>query len=101
MTNRTLTASYNPASFENNHFLWTQWRKDHLLQGLPTFRKKCEQNKTDSRPKSLTPNKSENTLEEKSHGNQRTDRMCLYGKLEANYHLSNKKALFWNMTNYY
>jgi hypothetical protein len=25
----------------------------------------------------------------------------IYGKLDANYHLSNKKALFWNMTNYY
>ena len=27
--------------------------------------------------------------------------MCLYAKMEANYHLSNKKALFWNMMNYY
>ena len=25
----------------------------------------------------------------------------LYAKLEANYHLTNKKALFWNMMNYY
>jgi hypothetical protein len=25
----------------------------------------------------------------------------LYAKLDANYHLSNKKALFWNMKNYY
>jgi hypothetical protein len=27
--------------------------------------------------------------------------MCLYAKMEANYHLSNKKALFWNMMNFY
>lgn len=25
------------------------------------------------------------------------ERMLLYGKMEHNYHLSNKKALFWNM----
>lgn len=27
--------------------------------------------------------------------------MLLYGKMEHNYHLSNKKALFWNMSQYY
>ena len=29
------------------------------------------------------------------------EKILLYGKMEANYHLSNKKALFWNMMNYY
>jgi hypothetical protein len=31
MTTKALTATINPASFETNHFLWTQWRKDHLI----------------------------------------------------------------------
>ena len=26
------------------------------------------------------------------------ERVLLYGKMEHNYHLSNKKALFWNMS---
>lgn len=29
------------------------------------------------------------------------ERVLLYGKMEHNYHLSNKKALFWNMSQYY
>lgn len=29
------------------------------------------------------------------------ERVVLYGKMEHNYHLSNKKALFWNMSQYY
>lgn len=31
----------------------------------------------------------------------KADRLHLYAKMEHNYHLSNKKALFWNMCQYY
>jgi hypothetical protein len=80
---------------------------------LPTFKKKCELAKEENLNKS--PIKSEietleRTKEDKAkevkeafNGTDKpiVERMCLYAKMEANYHLSNKKALFWNMTNYY
>ena len=56
-----------------------------------------------SKAKGLTPTISDPStlerIEEKSQPQR--ERMGLYAKIEANYHLSNKKALFWNMTNYY
>jgi hypothetical protein len=75
------------------------------LEQLPTFKKKCDAAKTQFQAQqnlstSLQSSPSKSDAKETATP-QPNERMCLYAKMEANYHLSNKKALFWNMMNYY
>ena len=72
---------------------------------MPTFKEKCDQvNKTKSQPLDSSSKKSDGDAGEPvfTPGRKGTDgeddKMYLYAKMDANYHLSNKKALFWNMT---
>jgi len=55
---------------EDCDFLWTSWKRQSILDWLPTH------DEEEERPK-------------------------LYGRMEDNFHLSNKKALFLNISNYY
>lgn len=57
--------------FDTSNFIWTSWRKNELIDYLPV------------------------------HGSIGDSRLRIYNRLEDNYHLSNKKALFFNMTQYY
>ncbi|CDW72755.1 tubulin-tyrosine ligase family protein [Stylonychia lemnae] len=61
--------------FEAANFIWTSWRKNDLISGLKA----------------------------RNHKNEIwTDgKIRIYNKLEDNFHLSNKKALFFNMSQYY
>ena len=62
------------------NLMWTQCRKQDIMKQI-----KCK----------LINNK------EKRKKDQETTSVKIYNKLEDNYHLSNKKALFLNMRNYY
>jgi hypothetical protein len=97
-----------PISFDYNNFLWTQWRKDEVTHELNTFKEKCAQvNKQKKEEFETSSKKSDGDAGEpvftpgRKSGEGEDEKMCLYAKLDANYHLTNKKALFWNMMNYY
>lgn len=68
--------------FEVCAFLWTQWRKNPLYDYLP---------KQGEPPLVVSFNQED----------IQTPRLRIYNRLEDNYHLSNKKALFFNMSQYY
>lgn len=59
---------------EGVHFVWTQWKQSEMVNQLKSL--KSKQGATGA-PK------------------------LMYNRLEDNYHLANKKALFMNMSNYY
>lgn len=42
-----------------------------------------------------------NSQYEQAVKREQFDRFALYAKMESNFHLSNKKALFWNLSQYY
>ena len=67
--------------FDSSNFLWTQWRKNELLDWLQPLAE-AEKVEGVSNP-------------------WNDQKLRIYGKMEDNYHLSNKKALFFNMTSYY
>jgi tubulin---tyrosine ligase len=67
------------------NFLWTQWRRAKFISQLQpneVFQKKLKQEET---------NPTNNTILFQS----------LYNRIDMNFHLSNKKALFINMKRYY
>jgi len=68
---------YGKKEDENLNLLWTEWSKKEFIQKLPSK------------------NKGENTVE----GDSTKIRMCNH--IENHYHLSNKKAMFYNMSQYY
>jgi hypothetical protein len=53
------------------HFIWTQWRKTELHEHV------------------------------RRQNNSKKGPSLIYGKMEDNFHLANKKALFMNISNYY
>ena len=67
--------------FSEANLIWTQWKKNSLIQQLPA----AENGHGDPKP-IRTVNSSE---------------LRIYNKLEDNFHLANKKALFKHMVNYY
>lgn len=65
--------------FAATNFIWTSWRKNNLLEWLKPI----------------------NPKEEQTHKLWEDNKLRIYSKLEDNFHLSNKKALFFNMSQYY
>jgi len=78
VNNQNLSIQLYKENFQEHNFLWTQWKK---LKHFP-----C-----------LKPVKSDQA----SSGSNISNSIKVYAKLENNYHLSNKYALFYNMRKYY
>lgn len=62
------------SALENVNFIWTQNKRQHVVEAF-------EKHSTQASSKLLS--------------------LRVYGKIENNFHLSNKKALFLNMKSYY
>lgn len=73
------------------HFIWTQWRKNNILDDIKQIQESCDdesnENSEDSSVEAYPVTTSHETK--------------LYNRIEDNYHLSDKKALFINMKKYY
>jgi len=108
------------------NFMWTQLRKNSIMDQLPCNLEEAEgqfpshtkltslstpQNSASKKKKKMASQASfdsgsmERQLKEAAKGvaadGQTPYSVKLYNKLEDNFHLSNKKALFLNMKNYY
>jgi hypothetical protein len=83
-------------NFSEHNFLWTQWKKLKHFQHLKTT------SPEDLYSSALDPTiyKDQTTIEDKE-GPNISNSLKVYAKLENNYHLSNKYALFYNMRKYY
>ena len=86
-------------SFREHNFLWTQWKKlKHF-----TWLKKTKVGKDSY--SSGGEQESEVEEAESSSGvadtSNPSNKFKVYAKIENNYHLSNKYALFYNMRKYY
>lgn len=86
-------------SNENLHFNWTQWRKNTIIDTLPSTQEFNTQHGKPSTigivfPLPIAPNDS-------AIVNVPAASMTTYNRLQGNFHLSNKKALFLNMKAYY
>ena len=93
-------------NFYKVNFLWTQWRKNKHLWILDTKKKvtNSSMNQLKKQIEDEYTNESSNDQDDKSQtGESQEDyfKCKIYNRLEDNFHLSNKKALFWNMTGYY
>lgn len=93
-------------NFYKVNFLWTQWRKNKHLCILDTKKKvtNSSMNELKKQVEDEYTNESSNDQDDKSQtGESQEDyfKCKIYNRLEDNFHLSNKKALFWNMTGYY
>ena len=80
------------------HFIWTQWRKTEHHQFLLKV--------TRDRKKSIAKDSKVKKSQEKEGPVLNSSHLAnlptlIYNRLEDNYHLSNKKALFRNISNYY
>lgn len=76
MKNRWWWQNSDTCDFKECQFIWTAWRQKKLIKQLPSHTNESLNCKIDSKIK-------------------------LYNKLEENFHLSNKKALYYNMRSYY
>ena len=102
-------------NFNGCNFVHTSWRKNKLITQLDVKSRKNapgseEKGGTSSKLGDTTAGEGEAEKEDKKGGDDAEDSTeevkpllpgRLYSKLEDNYHLSNKKALFMNMTQYY
>ena len=102
--------------FKNN-FLWTQWRKNKHLAVLPAknpvvnaamiqLAKEAELEKKEENQQDYQEEQDGEDPIDRSNPMSLKDELLffknkMYNRLEDNYHLSNKKALFWNMSQYY
>eukprot|EP01022_Parablepharisma_sp_SALTPOND_P013194 TRINITY_DN1741_c0_g3_i1.p1 TRINITY_DN1741_c0_g3~~TRINITY_DN1741_c0_g3_i1.p1 ORF type:complete len:989 (-),score=89.28 TRINITY_DN1741_c0_g3_i1:6849-9815(-) len=111
--------TYGKKSDENLNLLWTQWSKKSFIQALPSKKQRSttdiwkEERKSDT--STLTGNISIESEGDTTASKQTpraskiaktmqissssTVKMCNH--LENHYHLSNKKAMFFNMNQYY
>ena len=80
------------------HFIWTQWRKTEHHQFLKKVAKERAKIKAKDGKESKGQDKEGPLLNPAHLANLPT---LIYNRLEDNYHLSNKKALFRNVSNYY
>ena len=92
--------------FFNVNFLWTQWRKNKHLSILNTKSECKSKVMLELKQQMLDERENASTSEEETpkSTNENQDNMFqtkIYNRLEDNFHLSNKKALFWNMSEYY
>ena len=89
-----------------SHFIWTQWRKtEHheFLRRVNVDKKKQRKNESLINTSRKSPRKKQapldtSQLQAAPLGNLPT---LIYNRLDDNYHLSNKKALFLNVSTYY
>jgi hypothetical protein len=97
-------------NFMNSNFVWTQWRKNKHLAILNTTKQVTNQAMVQLKAQvyeELKEEEEDKSEEEKDENNKITDiqedlfKKKIYNRLEDNYHLSNKKALFWNLSEYY
>jgi hypothetical protein len=91
--------------FFNANFLWTQWRKNKHLSILNSKKEVTNQVMLELKKQVMEERlaDSEEDVEQKKTG-ENMEAMYqnkVYNRLEYNFHLSNKKALFWNMWEYY
>ena len=98
-------------NFYQVNFLWTQWRKNKHLCVLDSkkpvtnpamleLKKQVEEERyclSDSEHEVSSPKKNQ----EQASGEETKQFPRIYNRLEDNFHLSNKKALFWNLCEYY
>jgi len=95
--------------FFNVNFLWTQWRKNKHLWILDTKKEWKSKAMLELKQQVIDERENASTSEEEgspknSPYNENQEIMFqtkIYNRLEDNFHLSNKKALFWNMSEYY
>ena len=77
-------AQGDSAHFDDVNFIWTSWKKNHIVDQIyPQY---------DIGDKYST---EFTTTETDSYS------LKMYNRLEDNFHLTNKKALFWNLKAYY
>ena len=93
-------------TFLEHNFLWTQWKKLKHFEFLGSS-KKDPQGVDDNLIDSADEEDEDKTKEEETEevppagqGNL-SNKIKIYAKLENNFHLSNKYALFYNMRKYY
>jgi len=95
--------------FFNVNFLWTQWRKNKHLSILEsknevTNKAMEEIKKQTFEERDWVDSSEEDVSKSPTKAKENQEAMFqnkLYNRLEDNFHLSNKKALFWNMCEYY
>lgn len=97
-------------NFQEHNFLWTQWKKLRHFDYLKKFTGPVENevtnhhNMTSELSHDEDDNKKRKKEKENKESNSRinvSNTFRIYAKLENNYHLSNKYALFYNMRKYY
>ena len=84
---------HDKEEIEKVNLMWTQCRKHDVMKAL-----KCKLHPTENSPKSKKKFRQPMITSESKLDQFPTK---IYNKLEDNYHLSNKKALFLNMRFYY
>lgn len=104
--------------FQELNFVWTQWRKLKITQQLKTYKEYAAEKEqqlqnfsfpqvtlatAEKQEKSAVSNSSKVKKMRRNSGDVTLANPLLkiYGKLEDHFHLSNKKALFYNMRGYY
>ncbi|CAI2384528.1 unnamed protein product [Moneuplotes crassus] len=96
--------------FFKTNFIWTQWRKNKHLSILDA-KKECTNQEMNDLKKQILSERADDSYEEESPQQANEEgaptsastlfQTKIYNRLENNFHLSNKKALFWNMSEYY
>jgi tubulin--tyrosine ligase len=92
--------TYEKQQTDMPHFRWTQWRKNPIMDKLPStteFNEKHAETSLNSKSKVITPIGPDNTEIKRVKSTE----IRVYNRLSGNFHLSNKKALFLNMRAYY
>ena len=83
-------------SIENAHLVWTPWKKGNIISSLSVLHPSKHYSKENSLSTTSADNQPDNN---KFSAQGKTIRLCNH--LEGNAQLGNKKALYYNMKNYY
>lgn len=87
LKNRWWLASGDQCTFEDCPLIWTSWKKQKLLNKLPTYEDYIISHAPYSR--------------ERLPGIHKLQVRKIYGRMEDNFHLANKKGLLMNLKEYY